>query len=116
MVLINILDRNSGRDLDVGWVEHDSNRSTEGLWWEVLLEVSTDDTRVTVGSGNLAPHNSDLGASDLLAGTVDEGDTLTEVEFSLLWRGDTLDLDQRAVRVVGSSGTLVGDVLSLNVD
>ena len=68
-----------------------------------------------MSSGNLTPDNSDLRTSNLLVGTVDVGDSLTQVELSVLWSGDTLDLDQRNVRVVDVLGTLVGQVLTLNV-
>lgn len=68
-----------------------------------------------MGSGNLTPDNSDLGTSDLLVGSVDVGDSLTNVELSVLWGLDTLDLDQRDVWVGNALRTLVGDVLTLNV-
>ncbi|KAF7584943.1 hypothetical protein EJF18_11106 [Clavispora lusitaniae] len=102
-------------NLDVGWVQHDSNRSTEGLWWQVLLEFGSDNTVVTVSSGHLTPDNSDLGASDLLGSSVDVSDSLTQVELSVLWVLNTFDLDQRDVWVGDVLRTLVGDVLTLNV-
>lgn len=102
-------------NLDVGWVQHDSNRSTEGLWWQVLLEVGSDNTVVTVGSGNLTPDNSDLGTSDLLGSSVDVSNSLTQVELSVSWSLDTFDLNQGDVWVGNALRTLVGDVLTLNV-
>lgn len=102
-------------NLDVGWVQHDSNRSTEGLWWQVLLEVGSDNTVVTVGSGNLTPDNSDLGTSDFLGSSVDVSDSLTQVELSVSWSLDTFDLNQGDVWVGNALRTLVGDVLTLNV-
>lgn len=35
---------------------------------------------ITVWSGNLAPDDTDLGSSDLLLASVDEGDLLAKVE------------------------------------
>lgn len=102
-------------NLDVRWVQHDSNRSTESLWWQVLLEVGSNDTVVTVGSGNLTPDNSDLGTSDLLGSSVYVGDSLTQVELSVSWGLDTVDLNQGDVWVGNALRTLVGDVLTLNV-
>lgn len=101
--------------LDVGWVQHDSDRSTEGLWWQVLSEVGSDNTVVTVGSGDLTPDDSDLGTSDLLVASVDVGNLLTQVELGVLWRVHTVDLDQGGVWVDQVLGTLVGQVLTLNV-
>lgn len=101
--------------LDVGWVQEDSDGSTEGLGWQVVSELSSDDTGVAVGSGDLAPHDSDLGASDLLGRSVDVGNALTQVELGVLWVADVLDLDQRDVWVVDALGSLVGQVLALNV-
>lgn len=102
-------------NLNVGWVQHDSNRSTEGLWWQVLLEVGSHNTVGTVGSGNLTPDNSDLGTSDLLGSSVHVSDSLTQVELSVSWVLDTLNLNQRNVWVGNALRTLVGQVLTLNV-
>lgn len=101
--------------LDVGWVQHDSHGSTEGLWRQVLLEVGSDNTVVTVGSGDLTPDDSDLGTSDFLVASVNVGNLLTQVEFGVLRRVHTVDLDQRGVWVDQVLGTLVGQVLTLNV-
>lgn len=101
--------------LDVGWVQHDSHRGTEGLGRQVSLEVGSDNTVVTVGSGDLTPDDSDLGTSDFLLGSVDVGNSLTQVESGVLGGADTLDLDQRRAWVVHVLGTLVGQVLTLNV-
>lgn len=102
-------------NLDVGWVQHDSNRSTEGLWWQVLLEVGSHDTVRTVGSGNLTPDDSDLGTSHFLGSSVHVSNSLTQVELSILRSLDTVDLNQRNVWVGNVLRTLVGQVLTLNV-
>ncbi|QBM90984.1 hypothetical protein METSCH_G00240 [Metschnikowia aff. pulcherrima] len=101
--------------LDVGWVQHDSDGSTERLRRQVLLEVGSHDTVVAVGSGDLAPDDSHLGASDLSLTSVDVGNSLTKVELSLLWRLNTLKLDQGHVGVGDALGALVGNVLTLDV-
>lgn len=44
-------------------------------------------------SGDLTPDDSDLGTSDFLGGSVNVGNTLTQVELGFLWGGDTFDLD-----------------------
>ena len=95
-------------NLDVRWVQEDSNRSTEGLGWQIVSEGGSNDTRVTVSSGNLTPHNSNLRTPDFLGGSVDVGNTLTQVKLSILWSSDTFDLDQRDIWVVDSLGSLVG--------
>lgn len=68
-----------------------------------------------MGSVDLTPDDSDLGTSDLLGGSVDVGNTLTQVELSVLWGGNALDLDQGDVWVVGLLGSLVGQVLTFDV-
>lgn len=94
--------------LDVGWVQEDSNRSTEGLGWQIVSEGGSNDTRVTVSSGDFAPHNSNLGTSDFLGSSVNVGDTLTQIELSFLWSGNTFNLNQRDIWVVNSLRSLVG--------
>ena len=85
--------------LDVRWVQHDSNRSTKGLWWQVLSEVGSDQSVGSMGSGNLTPDNSNLGTSDFLLRTVNVGNTLTQVELGILRVGHTVNLDQRHLGV-----------------
>ena len=68
-----------------------------------------------MSSGDLTPDDSDLGASDLLGGSVDVGDSLTQVELGLLWVGNTLNLNQRDVWVGNVLRTLVRQVLAFNV-
>lgn len=93
--------------LDVRWVQEDSDRSTESLSWQVRSECSSNDTGVTVCSVDLTPDNSDLGTSDFLGASVDIGDSLTQVELSVFWVGNTFNLDQRDVWVVNALGSLV---------
>lgn len=93
--------------LDVRWVQEDSDRSTESLSWQVRSECSSNDTGVTVCSVDLTPDHSDLGTSDFLGASVDIGDSLTQVELSVFWVGNTFNLDQRDVWVVNALGSLV---------
>ncbi len=62
-----------------------------------MLEVSSDYTRVTVNSGNLTPDASDLSTSDGLWCSVNVCNLLSQVELSVIFVADTLDLDQRAL-------------------
>ncbi len=101
--------------LDVRWVQEDSDRSTESLSWQVRSELSSDNTGVTVSSVDLTPDNSDLGTSDFLRASVDVGDSLTQVELSFFWGGNTFDLDQRDVWVVNALRSLVGQMLTFDV-
>lgn len=68
-----------------------------------------------MGSGDLTPDDSDLGTSDLLRSSVHVGNSLTQVELSVAWRVNTVNLDQRDVWVGHALRTLVGQVLTLNV-
>lgn len=69
-----------------------------------------------MSAGDLAPHDSDLGAADLLRGAVDEGDLLSEVEGGGLGVVDTLNLDQAGVGVGVALASLVAEVTSLDVE
>jgi hypothetical protein len=77
-------------NLDVGRIEHDPNSSTKSLGRKVLLEVCSDNTRISMRSSDLSPDNSDFGSSDFLAGTVHKGHSLSEVELSFLRRRNAL--------------------------
>ena len=81
-----------------------------------MSESGSDGAGVSVGSDNLAPDDSDLGASNLLVGSVDVSDSLSEVELGLLGVGHALNLDERHVGVNNTLASLVRQVLSLNVD
>jgi len=99
-----------------GRVKHDADGGTERTGREVVAELSADDTRVAVNASDLAPHDSDLGATDLLRGAVDEGDLLSEVEAAGLGVVDTLNLDQAGVGVGVALASLVAEVTSLDVE
>lgn len=76
------------------------------------LTLSAFQEICTVSAGDLAPHDSDLGAADLLRGAVDEGDLLSEVEGGGLRVVDTLNLDQAGVGVGVALASLVAEVTS----
>lgn len=61
---------------DVAGVQHDTNCSTEGLGGDVGAELGTNQSRVAVGSCDLAPDNADLGAPSLGRSAVDICDAL----------------------------------------
>ncbi len=60
-------------------------------------------------------HNSDLRSVDLPLSTVDVGNSLAEVELSLLLSGNTLDLEQRGVGSGVSLSSLVSGDSGLGV-
>lgn len=97
------------------WVQHDANRSTEGLGGERGGELGADDAGVAVWPGDLAPDDTDLGAPDLLLAPVDESDLLAEVEVGALGVVNTLNLDQAGGRAGSVTRALVAQVTSLDV-
>lgn len=103
------------RCLDARGVEHDTNASSESLRGDVVGELGTNDTRVTVRAGDAAPDDADLGATNLLGGLVDVSDTLAEVELGLLGLLDTLDLDEGGVALGNALRALVAHDPSLDV-
>lgn len=66
----------------------------------------------TVRPSDLAPDDTNLGASDLLLAAVDVCDALAQVERCGLGVLDTLDLDERGVGVGVTLAALVGKVLA----
>jgi hypothetical protein len=94
---------------------YDADRSTKGLGGKVGAELGLDDTVSTVGTGNTAPDNTDLAAVDFTLGAVDVSNTLTEIELSINWSLDTLNLDKRSVLVLVALGTLVTQNTALAV-
>lgn len=51
--------RNKHR-LNVGRIQHDAERGTEGLWWKVGGEFRAYYARITMWPGDLAPDHPDL--------------------------------------------------------
>jgi len=97
-------------------VQHDADRSTERLRGKGVGEAGTDDARVAVRPGDLAPDDTVLGATDLLVSLVDVGDALAEVEVGSLSVVNTLDLDQADGGLGGVTRALVAQVASLDVE
>ena len=62
------------------WVEHNSDVGAHDLGGEVLLEDSSDDSSVSVGSDNRAPSDSKSGVVDGVLGLIDECHSLAHVE------------------------------------
>lgn len=97
---MNLVSRCVRRKLLTGaGVQHDPDAGTESLRRDVVAELRPNDTRVAVRTSDLAPDDADLGSSLLGLGAVDVGDTLAEVELGVLLVLDTLNLDERGVRV-----------------
>jgi len=101
--------------LDARGVEHDANARGKGLGRDVVSELGTDNTRVAVRAGDAAPDDADLGATDLLGGLVDVGDTLAEVELGLVGLLNTLNLDEGGVALGDALRALVAHDPSLDV-
>ena len=119
--------------LDGAGVHHNPDTGTEGLWWEVVLERSANETRVaclyinhrslciaqrivrTVSSADLAPDDAD-GVRLAAANAVYVGDTLSEVPLRVLCAFDALELEQADVGVRVALATLVANVAALDID
>ena len=68
-----------------------------------------------MGTSNATPDHTKLGTVDFTGTTVDIGNTLAEVELSILGGLDTLELDERNVRVLGALGTFETEDAALAV-
>lgn len=98
-----------------GGVQHDTNRSAERLSGKGSSELGTDNARVAVRAGDLAPDHADLGATDLLLAAVDESNTLAKVEVGTGDIVNTLNLDEGGTGTGDVTRALVAQVTSLDV-
>lgn len=94
---------------------YDTDGGAKALGWQVVAEASLDNARVAMGTGNAAPNHSNLGTFLDTVSTVNECDTLAEVEFGILSVLDTLKLDEREVGVLSVLSTFVTEDTTLAV-
>ena len=96
-------------------VEHDSEGGAHGLGREVLGELSTYESVVTVGLDDLAPDNSEFCVvSDALA-LVNVSDSLAKVKACVFLLVDSLDLEESELLVLGGLASLEAGEHSLVV-
>lgn len=96
----------------VARVQQDADRRAKGMLRDVVAELRANNTRVTVRPSHTAPDHTEPGATDLVLRLVnvrnalwvsrlcDKSTHLAKVKLSILRVFDTLDLDQRHVRVL----------------
>lgn len=85
--------------LDTRGEHHHTQSGSDGLGRQVVAEVGTDSTRISVGASDLAPHNSVLSTSTL-GRTVDESNTFAEVVMSGINILHAFQLQKRDVGVL----------------
>ena len=87
------------------WVHHNSDLGSNGPWWKVLGEFSSDETTVSVTGDNLSPDafvvNSSIGVLLL----VNECDALAVVPDSGFTVHASLDLDKGLSLMLSSLST-----------
>ena len=101
--------------LDSRGEHHHTQSGADGLGWQVVAEVGTDGTSVSVSASNLAPHDTVLGTS-ALSGTVDESNTFSEVIASSIDVADSLQLQKRGVGVLVPLAPLESKMNCLSVE
>lgn len=62
------------------WIQHDPHTGSKSLWWQVVLEFRSHDSRVSMRSRYLAPNCSYLRPLSLFRCSVDVGYSLSKVE------------------------------------
>ena len=92
-------------NLNTGWVQENSNGTTNGSSWQVSVELGLQSTRGTVRSNNLSPDNlsSLVWLWSLLVTTLGSsqvGNSLSQIEFSLFLGSQTFKSDQDSVTVL----------------
>ena len=80
-----------------------------------MLELGTDDTRVTMRASDTTPNNGDVGSINLGLAGLDESNALTEVEVGFFLCGNTLNADERGVFVLVALTALEAKEAALRV-
>lgn len=95
--------------LNVARVKHNPNPTSNTLWGEIPRELTLDYSIASVAPANLTPVHSEL--TSILTTTrrslSDVGNTLSEVELSILLWVTSLDFDEGGVVVLVAKATLV---------
>eukprot|EP00568_Trieres_chinensis_P008358 CAMPEP_0183291926 /NCGR_PEP_ID=MMETSP0160_2-20130417/1175_1 /TAXON_ID=2839 ORGANISM="Odontella Sinensis, Strain Grunow 1884" /NCGR_SAMPLE_ID=MMETSP0160_2 /ASSEMBLY_ACC=CAM_ASM_000250 /LENGTH=163 /DNA_ID=CAMNT_0025452807 /DNA_START=130 /DNA_END=622 /DNA_ORIENTATION=- len=93
---------------NAGGIQHDTNFSSNALGRQVPAELAPDNAVRPVRAAHPTPIDAELGPVLSRRGTLgDEGDALSEVEFSVLLRIHALNLDQGGVVVLVTEAALV---------
>jgi len=79
------------------WVEHDSEVGSSGASGEVVVELDSDHTGVSVGGHDCTPLYSISSVAGGVLNLVNIGNSLTKVEFGTLDITAVLDHDQNLV-------------------
>lgn len=101
--------------LNSGRVKENTDTLTEGLWWDVVGELGTNNTAVTVSTGDLTPHNTSVRSLDGSLGLVDVSYTLTGVEVSIGSGLATFNLNEGGVFTDVALGTTEAENAALSV-
>ena len=83
------------------WVEHDSDGGSHGSWWEVLGEVTSHSTGMSVGSDDLSPLDSISSVVYGVLGLVDVGNSLSEVPSGSSKIGTVLNVNDSLLLALG---------------
>ena len=104
------------RNSNVAGIQHHTARCAEGLRWDVLCELCTNNTTVSVRSTNLPPHHAKIGTVDLLLRFVHVRHAFSAVERGLLARPHVVQLQQSAIAIGVGLAPLVSEDGSLDVE
>ena len=85
------------------WVKHDSNLGAHGSWWQVLLEVNSDSSVVSMCVDDSAPVNSEFGVVHGVLSSEDVRDSSSKIESSSGFIVAVLDCNQSLAFVLGGS-------------
>ena len=91
------------KPLHLNETTYHSNSSTHCFWWQVVSELRTHNTTISMRSGNFAPHHADFAWFLVTFGyslpfcTVNKCNTFAQVEICFLLVIDTLNPDKGGV-------------------
>ena len=83
------------------WVEHDSHLSSHGSWWQVLSEVDSDGSMVSMGVDAGTPVNSESGVVHGVLSSEDVSDSSSKIESGSGFIVAVLDCNQCLTTVLG---------------
>jgi len=102
--------------LYTGWIQHNSDLTTDRLRWQVSSETASDNTIRSVSTTNFAPIYSKFVSVFIRNISLrDERNAFSQIKINIFFRINTLNFDQTDTVVLGSKSTLITEDSSVHV-
>ena len=102
--------------LYTGWVQHNSDLTTDRLWWQVSSESASDNTIRSVCTTNFSPIYSEFVSIFVCNISLrDERNTFAQIKINIFFRINTFDFDQTDAVVLGTESSLIAENSSVHM-